>query len=92
MLKFRVDRCKSHKSPWSFTGGSGEQELILLRAAIFTTQQDISKPTICPFHRSKLGLVENAAENMQGKKQFAKFRMLQMEEGKHVYVTYTFLL
>ena len=62
------------------------------RAAIFTTQQDISKPTICPFQRSKLGLVENATENIQGKKQFAKFRMLQMEEGKHVYVTYTFLL
>ena len=26
-----------------------------------------------------------AAENIQGKKQFAKFRMLQIEEGKHVY-------
>ena len=29
---------------------------------------------------------------MQVKKQFAKFRMLQIEEGKHVYVIYTFLL
>ena len=27
---------------------------------------------------------------MQGKKQFAKFRMLKSEEGKHVYVIYTF--
>ena len=33
---------------------------------------------------SVVGLVENAAENIQGKKQFAKFRMLQIEEGKHV--------
>ena len=29
---------------------------------------------------------ENADENMQRKKQFAKFRMLQIEEDKHVYV------
>ena len=29
------------------------------------TQQDISNLTICPFHRSELGLVENAAENMK---------------------------
>ena len=38
-----------------------------------------------------MGLVENAAENIQGKKQFAKFRMLQIEEGKHVYYIYTFV-
>ena len=68
----------------------GEQGLSLLTAAIFTTQQDISNRTICPFHRSELRLVENAAENMQGKKQFPKFEMLQIEEGKHVYVIYTF--
>ena len=43
-------------------------------------QQDISSLTICPCHRSELGLVENAAENEQGKKQFAKFRVLQIEE------------
>ena len=55
-------------------------------------QQDISSLTICPCHRSELGLVENAAENEQGKKQFAKFRVLQIEEGKNVYVTYIFLL
>ena len=54
-------------------------------------QQDISSLTICPCHRSELGLVENAAESEQGKKQFAKFRVLQIEEGKNVYVTYTFL-
>ena len=30
-----------------------------------------------------MGLVENAAENIQGKKQFAKFRMLQIEEGEN---------
>ena len=36
-----------------------------------------------------MGLVENAAENRQGKKQFAKFRMLQIEEVKHVYYIYT---
>ena len=71
---------------------TGEQGLVLLRAAIFTTQQDISNLTIYPFHRSELRLVENAAENMQEKKQFAKFRMLQIEEGKHVYVIYTFIL
>ena len=39
----------------------------------------------------RVGLVENAAENIQGKKQFAKFRMLQIEEGKHVYYIYTFV-
>ena len=26
-----------------------------------------------------------------GKKQFARFRMLQIEEGKHVYYIYTFV-
>ena len=87
-----VKDTERHKSLWSFTGVTGEKELILLRAAIFTTQQDISNLIICPFHRSELGLVENAAENMQGKKQFAKFKILQIEEGEHVYVIYTFVL
>ena len=36
-----------------------------------------------------VGLVENVAENIQGRKQFAKFRMLQIEEGKFVYHIYT---
>ena len=37
-------------------------------------------------------LVENAAENIQGKKQFSKSRMLQIGEGKHVYYIYTFVM
>ena len=44
-----------HRSLWSFTGVTEEQELVLLRAGIFTTQQDVSDLTICPFHRSELG-------------------------------------
>ena len=32
-----------------------------------------------------VGLVENVAEKIQGKKQFAKFRMLPIEEGKYIY-------
>ena len=32
--------------------------------------------------------VENADENMQRKKEFAKFRMLQIEEDQHVSVIY----
>lgn len=51
-----VKDIESHKSLWSFTGVTGEQELILLRAAIFTRQQDVSNLTICPFHRSELGI------------------------------------
>ena len=38
-----------------------------------------------------MGLAENAAENIQGKEQFPKFRLLQIEEGKHVYYIYTFV-
>ena len=41
---------------------------------------------------SDVGLVENVAENIRRKKEFAKFRMLQIEEGKHVYHIYTFVL
>ena len=44
-----------HKSHWSFTGVTGEQELILLRAGICMTQQNVRDLTICPFHRSELG-------------------------------------
>ena len=44
-----------HMSPRSFTDITGEQELIPLRAGIFTTLQDVSDLTICPFHRSELG-------------------------------------
>ena len=38
---------------------------------------------------SDVGLVKNAPENIQGKKHFAKFMMLEIEEGKHVYYIYT---
>ena len=40
---------------------------------------------------SDVGVVENAAENIQGKKQFARFKMLQIEERKHVYYIYIFV-
>ena len=50
-----VKDIERHKSLWSFTGVTGELELILLRAGIFTSQQDVSDLTICPFHRSELG-------------------------------------
>ena len=39
----------------------------------------------CFSPNSDVGLVDNVAENIQGKNQFAKFRMLQIEEGKYVY-------
>lgn len=51
-----VKDIESHKSLWSFAGVNGEQELILLRAGIFNTQQDVSALSICPFHRSELGI------------------------------------
>ena len=35
-----------------------------------------------------VGLVENVAENIQGKKQFAKFRMLQIAEGKSMFIIF----
>ena len=43
------------------------------------------------FNYSDVGLVESVAENIQGKKDFARFRMLQIEEGKHVYHIHTFV-
>ena len=45
----------------------------------------------CCSPNSDVGLVENVTENIQGKKQFAEFRMLQIEEGKYVYHIYTFV-
>ena len=46
----------------------------------------------CSSSNSVVGLVaEKYAENIQGKKQFAKFRMLQIEGGKHVFYIYTFV-
>ena len=38
-----------------------------------------------------MGLVENVTENIQGKKEFAECRMLQIEEGNYVYHIYTFV-
>ena len=46
----------------------------------------------CFSSNSDVGLVVNVAENIRWKKEFAKFRMLQIEEGKHVYHIYTFVL
>ena len=46
----------------------------------------------CFSSNSDVGLVENVAENIRWKKEFAKFRILQIEEGKHVYPIYTFVL
>ena len=45
----------------------------------------------CFSSNSDVDLVENA-ENIRWKKEFAKFWMLQIEEGKHVYHIYTFVL
>ena len=53
MLSYNKD-IENSKSLWSFAGVNGEQELILLRAGIFNTQQDVSAFTICPLHRSEL--------------------------------------
>ena len=44
-----VKDIERHKLLSSFTGVTGAQELILLRAGIFTTQQDVSDLTICPW-------------------------------------------
>ena len=50
-----VKDMERHTSLWSFTGVTGEQELILLRAGICTTQQDVSDLTICPIHHCEIG-------------------------------------
>ena len=42
----------------------------------------------CCSPNSDVGLVENVAENIQGKKQFAKFRMLQIAEGKSMFIIF----
>lgn len=47
----------NHKSVWSFSGVESEVELILARAGIFYAQsQDTSALSICPYHRSELGV------------------------------------
>ena len=57
-------------------------------AQIVFMNQKSELGSYCFSSNSDVGLVENAAENIQGNKQFAKFRMLQIEEGKHVYHIY----
>ena len=46
----------------------------------------------CFSPKSDMSVDENAAENMQGKNQFSRFRILHTEEGKHFYVIYTLLM
>ncbi len=45
-----------HMNSFSFTGIRSEYELILTRATLFEQPKDIETWTICPHHRSKLGL------------------------------------
>ena len=45
-----------HKSLYKFTGPEDEVELILCSAAKFTKSKSLSSMTICPNHRSKLGI------------------------------------
>ncbi|CAB4022715.1 Hypothetical predicted protein, partial [Paramuricea clavata] len=46
----------AHKSTFQFSGIESEVELILSRAGIFISPENIHCWTICPLHRSKLGL------------------------------------
>ena len=45
----------------------------------------------CFSSNSDVGLVENVPEDIRWMKEFAKFSILQIEEGKHVYHIYTFV-
>jgi len=45
-----------HKSLWQFQDVKSEVDLILARAAMFTVPQNANTMTICPSHRSSLGL------------------------------------
>ena len=46
----------AHKATFKFTGIDNEVDLILSRAAMFTLPVDIHIWTVCPLHRSELGL------------------------------------
>ena len=46
----------SHKSTFQFTGPEDEVELILCRAAKFSKSESLRTMTICPKHRTKLGI------------------------------------
>ena len=46
----------SHKSTYKFTGPEDEVELVLCRAGKFSKSESLRTMTICPNHRTKLGL------------------------------------
>ena len=46
----------SHLSSCKFSGPENEVDLILCRAGLFTKPRNIDAMTICPNHRSKLGV------------------------------------
>ena len=45
-----------HKSLWQFQDVKSEVDLILAHAAMFTMPENVNTMTICPSHRSSLGL------------------------------------
>jgi len=45
-----------HTSTYKFGGFENEVELILCRAGMFTTTPNLERMTICPSHRSSLGI------------------------------------
>ena len=45
-----------HKSTWKTADVETEVELILARASIFNFPENIAQLTICPYHRSSLGI------------------------------------
>ena len=46
----------NHKSLWNFQDMDNEVELILARATVFSIQESVQTMTICPSHRSSLGI------------------------------------
>ena len=46
----------NHKSLWNFQDVDNEVELILARAAVLSIQESVQTMTICPSHRSSLGI------------------------------------
>ena len=58
----------SHKSTYKFTGPEDEVELILCRAGKFSKSESLRTMTICPNHRTKLGLgwSRGSKHQMQG--------------------------
>lgn len=53
---FVIMRQRYEKSHEEFSGVSTEADLILARCGIFESTESFSKMTICPFHRSSLGI------------------------------------